>query len=150
MQTVTELVVGEEREALAQNALLLDWRIGSISLLTFSVGLTARDGSVFSVLCDCEGYKLSPPAWHWYDPATGGRDPALAPRHFGFFHKNGVICAPWNRLAYKSVDSRGPHEDWSLATWLTNEKTGECKTLSAMVLRIHRELSSGEFRGRSG
>jgi hypothetical protein len=149
--TATELLIEEEREALARNALLLGWTVEKIDAENFVVGMTARDSTEFYVYCNCTGYAATPPAWHWYDPATGERDlPKLTPKGGAFFHSNGVICAPWNRLAYKGVDGRGPHEDWTLANWHTNPKNGACRTLSAMAIRIYCELNAKSFQGRMG
>lgn len=86
-------------------------------------------------------YSAEPPAWHWYNADTKQIDQLRdTPKEVGFFHGSGVICAPWNRLAYKSVDSRGPHDDWQIGDWRSNPQTGGCKTLGAMAQRIALEL----------
>jgi len=144
MATAEELTVAQELVALRENAALLGWIFQEVDPITFIVGFAAHDGSLFWCKVRCDGYKAQPPAWHWHNPKTGAVDqPADIPRKGGFFHDAGVICAPWNRLAYRSIDGRGPHSDWSLGAWLVNEKTGACRTLSAMALRIHIELQSG-------
>jgi len=148
MPTAADLTVASETAALRDNAALLGWSLCELDAITFVIGFTAEDGSRFWCKVRCDGYKAQPPAWHWYNPQTDAVDqPCDTPNKGGFFHGAGVICAPWNRLAYKSIDPRGPHNDWSLGNWLTNERTGGCRTLSAMALRIHVELQSG-MKGR--
>jgi len=148
MSTAAELTVSSELAALQQNATLLGWTLMQIDRTTIVIGLKAEDRSRFWCKVCCDAYKAQPPAWHWYNVETGAVDQRKdTPSKGGFFHSAGVICAPWNRLAYKTVDARGPHDDWSLGDWLTNPKTGACRSLSAMALRIHHELQSG-MKGR--
>jgi hypothetical protein len=149
--TATRLLVEEECEALAKNALLLGWTFTLVGPETFVLELPAKDGSRFFLRCNCDRYGAIPPAWHWYNPETARCDqPHDTPIGGGFFHGNGVICAPWNRLAYTAIDSRGPHNDWGLANWRSNSNTGRCQTLSAMALRISTELMANTFGGRKG
>jgi hypothetical protein len=110
----------------------------------------AHDGSRLFLKAECDGLQQKPPAWHWYNPETSALDaPADTPKGSGgYFHSSGHICAPWNRLAYKSVDPAGPHGDWELSNWMANPKTGACTTLSAMALRIAIELGSSRYTGR--
>jgi len=149
--TATELLVEEECEALERNAFLLGWTFAKIDGENFVVGMKARDESAFFLWAQCDRYGAIPPAWHWYSPETKLRDqPKDTPEGGSFFHDHGVICAPWNRLAYKAVDQRGPHPEWELATWRTNPNTKGCKTLSAMAIRIFCELQAETFKGRRG
>jgi hypothetical protein len=98
---------------------------------------------------DCEGYPVHPAAWSWCDAQGNGRNERKnAPKGSGFLHEKGVICAPWNRLAYSSFDSRGPHGDWSPGDWRNNPHTKGCKTLCAMALRIAVELMSERFHNQ--
>lgn len=127
------------------------WELEELEGCKFIVGMKARDGTQFWQFVDCEGYQTIPPAFNWYNPESMRKNyPSDTPIGGGFFHSLGRICAPWNRLAYKEHDSQGPHGDWQLSNWLNNPGTGETKTLAAMLLRIHRELQSPEFRGRMG
>ena len=78
-------------------------------------------------------------AWHWFNLETKAVDERRdTPMPVGFFQPTcGVITrCHWNRLAYKAIDSRGPHADWDIGDWRTNPKTGACRTLNAMALRI--------------
>lgn len=150
MATAAELVVATELADLHEVAAVLGLSVISLSSRSFLVGLKAAEGSGFWVVCDADGYPGTPPAWRWCN-AEGLEADALhlCPRSgaSAFFHDNGVICAPWNRLAYNSVDPRGPHGDWTIGNWQANSYTGECKTLAAMVMRIEIELQA-RFTGR--
>lgn len=148
MATAAELTVAEELVALRENAVLMGWSLTEIDGTTFVVGFVGKDGTQFWVKAFCDGYPARPPAWHWFNPATGALDQRSdTPKEGGFFHSHGVICAPWNRLAYQAVDPRGPHTDWAIGDWRANPKTGACRTLSAMALRIAQELQS-RLQGR--
>jgi len=129
------------------------WMLEELEGYKFIVGMKARDGTQFWQFVDCEGYQTVPPAFNWYNKDTKAMNQLSdIPVGGTFFIKNnsiGVICAPWNRLAYKNVYG-GPHQDWQLTNWMSNPKTGETKTLAAMLLRIYRELQSPEFKGRMG
>ena len=151
MSTVAELTVADEISPLEEIAARRGWKVERQDGGKFVVGMQARDESWFWLLCSCDRYPAMPPAWHWYHPETGERDrPHNTPEGGQFFHGHGVICAPWNRLAYKSEDPRGPHGDWSIGNWKANPRTGECKTLAAMALRIFTELRRETFTGRKG
>lgn len=149
MPTVAELTVAEELVAIREIAQRRKWALKELDVLRFHLSLPASDKSLFYLLIDCDKYPVYPPAWHWCD--ADGRTDRLAdrPRGSGFLHGNGVICAPWNRLAYKGIDPRGPHQDWALEDWRNNPQTGGCTTLGHMVLRIYVELNGPRFnRGR--
>lgn len=143
ISTVATLTVSEELAILERIAADRGWMLRRISDLRFHLGSPARDGSWFYLLVDCSDYPAIPPAWHWADASSDVLDqPKDIPQGSGFLHPNGVICAPWNRLAYKAVDSRGPHGEWLIGDWRNNSYTGKCKTLPAMALRIFVELNS--------
>ena len=151
MATAAELSLAEELDPLQEIASSKGWKLEKRDAVSFVLGLPARDETWFWLLCRCETYPALPPAWHWYDPETGAVDrPQDTPKGGGFFHGSGVICAPWNLLAYKSQDPRGPHSDWTVGNWRANPKTGGCRTLPAMVLRIAVELQAATFGGRNG
>lgn len=148
MSTPAALLVKVELDALKENASLMGWSIEQIDDLTFVLELPAKDGVSYHLRVRCDGYPAMPPAWHWFNPAIGRiDDPQDTPRGGNFLHSNGVICAPWNRLAYTTVDSRGPHSDWQIGAWQNNSHTMACRSLSAMALRIARELMKS-YEGR--
>jgi hypothetical protein len=150
MPTAAELLFAEQFNHLSQVAVSKDWDLKRTDGLSFILGLPARDGSRHFLKAECDDLQGMPPAWHWYNPEAGALDaPADTPKGSGgYFHSSGRICAPWNRLAYKSVDSAGPHGDWELSNWTGNPQTGACTTLSAMALRIAIELDSSRYAGR--
>jgi hypothetical protein len=148
MPTAAELCVEAEYSALEENARLMGWKLERTSPTSFILGLPASDGSWFWLNCIADKYSAEPPAWHWYNPQTKALDDLKdTPKEAGFFHSNGVICAPWNRLAYKTVDSRGPHDNWDIGNWRKTPENGACRTLSAMALRIARALQAN-LKGR--
>jgi hypothetical protein len=144
--TVSELTVAEEIVAVRESARARGWTLEEPDPLHFLLGLPASDGSRFYLFVDCINYPAVPPAWHWCDALGVNRDqPRHSPGGSGFLHSAGVICAPWNRLAYKVIDPRGPHAEWTLADWRNNSYTQGCKTLGAMVLRVYVELNGSNF-----
>lgn len=148
MATAGELVFEEQFGHLWEIAVSQQWPLERGQ--AFILGIKARDGQQYWLLADCTDYPILPPAWHWYNPTTKMLDqPADTPKGSDFLHSSGRICAPWNRLAYKKIDSNGPHDDWELANWMTNPNTGKCTTLSAMALRIHVEINSDRYQGRT-
>lgn len=151
MATATDLVFAEQFGCLRQIAVSRGWDLKQINGPGFVLGLLASNDSRFWLKVECDGFPGTPPAWHWYNPETGALDsPADTPKGGGYFHGSGRICAPWNRLAYSSVDPKGPHGDWHISNWMSNPKTSRCTTLAAMVLRTSVELHSPYFRGRMG
>lgn len=152
MATLAELTVAEELAAVREIAAARGWPLTILDPLRFCLGLPASDGSMFYLLVVCDNYPVQPPAWHWCN-ADGTRtdQPSDRPKGSGYLHPNGVICAPWNRLAYKSVDARGPHGDWAIGDWQNNAHTHGCQTLAAMAVKIRVELNSPRYnRGRLG
>lgn len=148
--TATELLFSEEFEQLAAVGKDQGWvvtRDGPTGLL---LSVPASDGTDLWLKCEATTYPTEPPAWRWCGPE--GKEPDEL-RHTAvggaFFHDHGVICAPWNRLAYQSVDSRGPHGEWVLGDWKANPYTGQCTTLAAMASRIAVEARL-RFKARKG
>lgn len=141
MATATELILNCQVEHLLENARLHSWFFDRVDVTTFVLGMTAKDGSDFSLRTRCDGYAATPPAWHWYNRETEAIDsPYDTPLGGRFFHSAGVICAPWNRLAYKSVDQRGPHGNWEIGNWMNIKETGGTHTLASMAERIAHEF----------
>lgn len=150
MPTAGDIVYANELEGLEAVAAARVWPLRRFTDRSFLLGLSARDGLWWHLLVDCEGYKAVPAAWHWSSSDGSERDTLkVTPQGSGgYFHGSRRICAPWNRLSYKSVDPEGPHGDWHLANWISNPKTGLCRTLSAMALRMYVELNSDRYQGR--
>jgi hypothetical protein len=96
-----------------------------------------------------EDYDVVPPAWRFLDPRTDraiGQPAYPQPAGNSILHGNGVICAPWNRLAYQ-VEG-GPHGDWGPTTGWKTPRPGHTHavTIPDMLDRIHREVQRS--RGR--
>lgn len=92
-------------------------------------------------------YREKPPAWQYTDAEFSGTTaghltPKIGSTPFGstMVHASGVICAPFNRLAYQVHG--GPHGDWVLAEWLKAGSADQVRatTLADMVARIHAEF----------
>jgi len=104
----------------------------------------------FFLAGEFRGYKALPPAWEFYDAEWKERAlkqlyPAAAgpPGKGSIFHTKPVICAPFNRLAYK--EHGGPHEDWGgPAQWLNAGKDYvQAHTISDMLAVVARDLAYG-------
>ena len=145
MVTAAALTVAEELIPLMCVAVERGWGLRLVNETEFVLTLPAKDGSIVQLQVECDGYPVIPPAWHFCNPSTGQLDQRRdIPRGGGFFHGAGVICAPWNRLAYQP---NGPHNDWTISDWKSNPHTGAAKTLCAMALRVAVELQ-GPYEGR--
>lgn len=139
------MIVEAELRDLAEIAGSRGWPLSQKEPSQFVIKVPAKDSVWYALTVDCTKYPELPPAFEWIEPDTS--TPGNTPHGSGYLHGSGVICAPWNRLAYREVDSRGPHSDWQLVNWKENGRTGGTKTLAAMVLRIHRELNGPLYRG---
>ncbi len=139
MATATELIVAEELDQLRQIAEHEQgWIMTILAPEEFLFGLPRKGGGELWVHCQVDQYPTLPPSWRWCGPEGEMiDDPRVTPVEGStFFHGAGVLCAPWNRIAYKNEDPRGPHNDWIIGDWKSNPQTRECKTLAAMVIRI--------------
>lgn len=104
---------------------------------------------------ELDSYNAIPPAWTFHDsdwsPAiTKTNFPASTPTPWGgtIFHGKPVICAPFNRFAYKEHD--GPHADWGgLSNW---ERAGgnhiKATTIADMLqaIRSHFLITRGRMQ----
>lgn len=145
-----ELVFEEQFGDLSDIAQHRRWDLQRTDEPGFILTLPARDDSRFSVQVVCTDFPTLPPIWSWYDIQTHQRNQeANTPMGSGgYFHGSGRICAPWNRIAYREVDSNGPHSDWRLTDWMSNPNTQGCITLAGMALRVSVELLSPRYHGR--
>jgi hypothetical protein len=87
-------------------------------------------------------YRVMPPEWRFVDPRNEAEIGLSAFPHPGSFpsgsilHGSGVICAPWNHLAYGARG--GPHPDWQdAASWQTTAP-GTCLCGSEPKSRLAR------------
>jgi len=83
-----------------------------------------------------DDYRELPPAWSFTDGKWKAdpiksffpRPNALPGGGASIFHPQPVICAPFNRLAYKFEGVQGPHGDWGgPANWLAAGKPNEVR-----------------------
>lgn len=105
-----------------------------------------------------DGYKELPPKWewcnsNWSDPGNKQLSPEAAqtPHGSSMFLVQGdkaIICAPFNRLAFKVYD--GPHGDWGeMSHWMTAGKGFVyAVTIGDMLQSIHRDFR--HTKGRMG
>ncbi|HUE85101.1 MAG TPA: hypothetical protein VMO26_03410 [Vicinamibacterales bacterium] len=106
----------------------------------------------YLAMADLTKYRAMPPWWRMVDPRTkkeigpaGLPNPTRTAFPSSIFHGSGVLCAPWNRGAYKQMG--GPHDNWGDASaWEQVRGTTIALTLGEMVDRIYRETQ--ESRGR--
>jgi hypothetical protein len=96
-----------------------------------------------------DDYREIAPAWTftdavWTAPPRQQLFPRPAPPLSGgvsVFHPQPVICAPFNRLAYRQQN--GPHNDWGgPANWLTAGRPNEVKAhyLGDMLSVMHQHF----------
>jgi hypothetical protein len=91
---------------------------------------------------EMDDFDVLPVLWRYVDPRTGAVvGPAAYPRPSGssVLHGNGLICAPWSRLAYRSEG--GVHADWgALTDWKTPRPPyTHALTIADMLDRLYRE-----------
>jgi hypothetical protein len=103
-----------------------------------------RAERLIEVVATCGGYRAEPPDWRFVRPGSNQSGPEFSPAVFagGIFHPNGLICAPWNRLAYKELE--GPHDDWGGPTnWLSVPgDISTAQTLADMLAIVDAQLRS--------
>jgi hypothetical protein len=138
MATATELIVAEELRQLEEVAHNQGWTVTRLTPESFLLGVPRNGGGELWMRCEADQYPALPPIWRWCGPGGSMVDDARVTPNggSGYFHSNGVLCAPWNRLAYSTMDSRGPHGDWTLGDWKSNPQTRACTTFAAMGSRI--------------
>ena len=146
--SVQDLAIEREIAEVEENAQLHGWAFDRVGPRCFRISLTAKNGDAFQLQVDFDQYPDIPPAIHWRNQSSGALDEvADSPNPYNYFHKSGRICAPWNRLA--STEG-GPHQEWKWANWKQRPETKATTSLAAMVVRIHHELRSDNYKGRRG
>ncbi|MCH8902485.1 MAG: hypothetical protein IIA45_01015 [Bacteroidetes bacterium] len=66
-------------------------------------------------------------------------------KHGQFFHPKPCICHPSCRNAYGSYTNL--HNEWDMAGWKENPKTGSLKSLEAIFLAIYYRINNSEIYG---
>ena len=148
MATVEDLAIEREIAVVEENARLHGWAFDRVGPRCFRVSLTSKSEDTFQLEVECDQFPDIPPAIHWRNQNSGALDElADSPNPYNYFHDSGRICAPWNRLA--STEG-GPHLEWKRANWRQQPETKATVSLAAMILRIHHELRSDNYKGRRG
>lgn len=156
---VTRQIIEEEITSVQTLAEAYGWEVlPDLPSLKVVSKMKAHNGDRFVIEAECENYKEWPPFFDFIDPDSGERGtPRAYPKTTdGFFHSSGpCICAPFNRKAYKSIVSTGPHGDWTVGDWMMSRANGfdwsRVRTLGDMLSMIHARILLPDFyRGRMG
>lgn len=148
---VSRAHVEDELDAARQWALQHNWE-PQWDAEELALGVTmqsAIDAEVYKLEVALDGYRALPPAFEFRHPTTGERGThACYPKGgFGYFHGQPVLCAPWNRRAYKALG--GPHGDWAMANWATYRPNHS--RLGDMLVLIQTLLDDrSSYQGRMG
>jgi hypothetical protein len=125
-----------------------DWYVSydSESLLLVCCLTHAADGGPLKLVAELSDYRALPPIWRFVDPSTNEPTPDAFPQgqpilgQSSIFHPQGLICAPWSRLAY--AEHQGPHNDWGgPGNWLAAPGGPFPTTLAEMLAMIDTHLS---------
>ena len=112
-----------------------------------------KDNAPLFLHGDLSGYRAIPPAWRFVDESGNVTKPAFPSAgpvngKSSIFHGNVVICAPFNRLAYKIAG--GPHEDWGEWTgwFVVTGDFAKAHTLAEMlsIINVHLQFSPGRMQ----
>ena len=145
-------IVQQELEACKEDASLYNWEISPIDEPNqfFTVKMTSPiDNQKYLIEIKFDNYKEAPPYIEFIDLSTGQKGtknayPSSKGRTGAFFHQNVCICNPCSRKAYGTL-----HNDWTLAGWQSNEKTGSLTTLRTILEAIYCRISNeDEYGGR--
>lgn len=103
----------------------------------------------YRIVGDLDDFDVLPILWQYVDPRTGQpAGPAAYPAATSnsIFHPNGLVCAPWSRLAYAVFG--GPHRDWGgLTDWkMPRPPYTHAITIPDMLDRLYRDTRRS--RGR--
>lgn len=154
---ITRQHIREELAAVEELAAINKWSlVPDYDHLVVLVTMCAHNGDRYVVEIKCDEYKQMPPLFEFIDPETEQRGTKNAyPKTIdSFFHDSGpCICVPFNRKAYKSFISTGPHGDWKFGDWQTSTANGNhwanYSRLGDMVGLIHTRISLPKYyRGR--
>jgi hypothetical protein len=88
--------------------------------LSLRVRMTAHNGDIYILEMFFGDYRELPPVIDFIEGITheAGKAPVFPRGNDSFFHPNRLICAPFNRKAYKIPNQfQGPHADWPLGNW---------------------------------
>lgn len=148
----TRAILEDEAQAAQAWAARHGWTLEvHLDALTVTAAVTHPVDGIgrFHLWGDCSGYRAVPPAWTFVEPdsqtTTKHAFPARS-RGATIFHQNPVICAPFNRLAYKEYN--GPHANWSgPSNWMNITGHVRATTIADMlnVINLHLQHSPGRM-----
>lgn len=151
---VTVAVIEEELPAVEAYANRHGWSMGwdAESLVLSFEGQHKASAATLKLSAAVDGYRALPPSWSFEQEVGRTWKPCfpqaqnLAPGKGSIFHGSGVICAPFNRQAYK--EHGGPHQDWGgTANWLHVNKDGHVRATNIAdmlaVILGHLHVSPG-------
>jgi hypothetical protein len=143
-KNITIASVEDELPALFAFGQRYGWAIKWIpdSLVLLADGKHPADDSPARIHGDVSSYRALPPAWRFIvvdgdttDKVRAVKSGCLPGGISSMFHDNGVICAPFNRLAYQ--EHGGPHSDWNgPPRWLEVKGKVSATTLAEMLAQI--------------
>ena len=158
---VSDAAIGDELPgALAwaeRHDIVMDTRSIADRILR-AVFVQSENGERFYLQGEFEAYRAYPPIWEWYDETwTTKKELHLCPHPgtspvgssiFIQYNGRGLICAPFNRLAYG--EQNGPHGDWgNPAQWITAGKGYiHAVTIGDMLNSILRDFRYSDGRMR--
>jgi hypothetical protein len=152
-KNVTIAVVEDELPAAQAYAQRHGWGLTWLrdQLVLLADGRHPADKTALRLHAALEDYRAFPPAWSCFQQDGNGafqrrfpKGGALPQGAGSLFHPGGVLCAPFNRLAYK--EHSGPHADWGgLANWLKVRGHVRATVLAEMLAQIilHLNYSPG-------
>jgi hypothetical protein len=126
---VTRAQLEVEHPAITVWADQAGWRVDvePASRLVMAYTGHPKSGVAMRMQADCSGYPSIAPAWRFLNQAgespksaypAPGQQPGINGSIFIVNGNDGLVCSPWNRLAYK--DYGGVHADWgALTAWKT-------------------------------
>lgn len=145
----TIAMVESELVALQAYAARHGWKVTwqPEQLVVLLDGVHPADSSVARLRAGVDKYKMWPPAWRFLRTEAGREDEVRAPKAgtlpggvSSMFIDKGVICAPFNRLAY--TGHGGPHGDWNgVEKWLEVKGTVSATNLAEMFAQILAHLN---------
>lgn len=149
---ITIAVVAGELPAADAYAVRHGWRLNweKEDLALFAEGIHPADKTPVRWKADVTSYRALPPVWSCFQGEIKEEKLAWKPRFpkggtlpggvGSIFHSAGLICAPFNRLAF--AQHSGPHSDWGgPADWLKVRGKVRATTLAEMIAQIVVDLT---------
>lgn len=146
---ITIAVVEDELPAAEAHACRHGWSLTWLKdeQVLLADGKHPADKSFLRLHAALADYRALPPVWTCFQQDGKGafhrrfpKGGSLPHGRGSLFHPSGVICAPFNRLAYK--EHSGPHDNWGgPANWLQVRGTVRATVLGEMLAQILVDLN---------